>query len=121
MPLTAPRRRAVLALATVMAALIALVVPLVVIAVAQGSPTVTILNPSDYAKFGQEEDDPRPPIISDRPTGTDETEDPQETTYRLVATAGNVPADAALVFEIAQGALNVTVGVGDRVADDTFE
>lgn len=125
MPLTAPRRRAVLALITVCLSLITLIVPMVMIAVAQAAPTVQIINPSDYAFHGQPEppdgSPPRPAQVSDRKTGSDESDDAQEDTYRFVAVSSNTPADASLEFELAQGPLNVVTEAATRVANDTFE
>ena len=121
MPIQHQRRRAVLALITVMAALIALVAPLVAIAVAQQTPAITFLNPSGYKPCPDPDVSPCF-VLSDARTGTDEADKPNETTYRLNAWTMNTPTDAIVEFEIDVGPANTfTIGQAEQVAPDTFE
>ncbi len=117
MSLTRERRRALLALATVLATTVALVVPFIGYAMAQGTPNVVIINPSDYSDDGASQ---TPLIVSDVPTGDDEDEGLNETTYRFNAWASNVPAEALLEFELVAGLDTITLGTATRL-DDTFE
>lgn len=121
MPIQQQRRRAALALFTVMAALATLVAPLVAIAVAQGTPAITFLNPSGY-KPCPDPDVSQCFVLTDSRTGTDEAEKPNETTYRLNAWTANTPADALVEFELDLAPGNsITIGGADQVAPDTFE
>ncbi|MGH2808032.1 MAG: hypothetical protein ACRDKT_12245, partial [Actinomycetota bacterium] len=128
MPIQPHRRRAALALFTVMAAVVALVVPLVVIAMAQGTPAIKFLNPSSYKPCP----DPMGPcfIISDNKTSSEDEEEngENENTYRLAAWSDNTPANALVEFEIdipqdepIQLPLTQTIGTATRVENDTWE
>lgn len=127
MPIQHQRRRAVIALFTVMAALAALVVPLVAIAVAQQQPAITFLNPSGYKPCPNNDPEASPCfVISDARTGTDEADKPNETSYRLNAWTANTPTNALVEFELdlfsELGTVStITIGTGDQVAPDTFE
>jgi hypothetical protein len=109
-----------------MAALAALVVPLVVIAVAQGTPAIKFLNPSSYKPCP----DANAPcfVISDRKTSSDAEEEngENETTYRLGAWVDNAPLEALVEFEIdipqdLGFPLTQTIGTATRVSSDTWE
>lgn len=125
MPIQHQRRRAVLALVTVMAALIALVVPLVAMALAQQAPSIKFLNPSGY-KPCPDPDVSTCFVLSDARTGTDEADKPNEDSYRLNAWTANTPANALVEFELdlttELGVVQtITIGTADQVAPDTFE
>ncbi len=112
------RRRALIALGTVLATFIALAVPFVNYALAQGDPNIVILNPSGYSDDGAEQ---TPLIVSDAETGDDEEDGPNEDTYRLNAWVANAPDEALVEFELQTGLATETLGTAERVADDTLE
>ena len=112
------RRRALSALITILFSIVILVAPLVAIAIAQSTPTITLWNPSDYSAGVQD----TPLIVSDAATGTDEEDDIKETTYRLMATSENTPPQALVEFELVQGTVvNVTLGTATRIGADAWE
>jgi hypothetical protein len=117
------RRRALSALITILFSIVILVAPLVAIAIAQSTPKITLWNPSDYRGPVEDGEPPRTPlIVSDPTTGNDEEDDIKETTYRLMATSSNTPAQALVEFELVQGTLlNVTLGSATQVGADAFE
>ena len=114
-----------MALVTVMAALIALVVPLVAIALAQQTPSIKFLNPSGY-KPCPDPDVSTCFVLSDARTGTDEADKPNEDSYRLNAWTANTPPNALVEFELdlttELGVVQtITIGTAEQVAPDTFE
>lgn len=112
------RRRALSALITILFSIVILVAPLVAIAIAQSTPTITLWNPSDYSGGNQD----TPLIVSDPTTGDDEAEDIKETTYRLMATSENTPSPALVEFELVQGTvINVTLGTATQIGSDAWE
>jgi hypothetical protein len=109
-----------------MAALVALVVPLVVIAVAQDAPAIKFLNPSSYKPCP----DANAPcfVISDTQTSStgEENNGENETEYRLNAWSDNTPVNALVEFEIdvpQDLGLPTTqvIGTATRVENDTWE
>lgn len=116
------RRRAIAALVTIALAAAVLVVPLVALAIAQASPKIAFLNPSDYSGGASE----APLVVSDRTTGSDEEDSENETTYRLSAYTDNQSEDAVVEFEIdffddLGNLLSDNLGPATRVAPDAFE
>lgn len=111
------RRRAVSALVTIVFSIFILVAPLVAIAIAQATPQITLWNPSSFSA-----DQTTPIVVSDADTGDDEAEDILETTYRLMATSQNTPAQGLVEFELSQSDLvNITLGEATKVGADGWE
>lgn len=117
------RRRATAALVTIVFSIFILVAPLVAMAIAQNSPRIAFMNPSDYSAGASS----APLVLSDRQTGSDEEDSINERTYRLLASTANTPSEAVVEFEIDVPELNlggvttINIGVADRVAPDAFE
>ena len=97
---------------------LALVVPLVASAVAQSTPAISLINPSNYSDDGA----PTPLIVSDLPTGTDPSEGDNEDTYRINAWTRNASAQALVEFELVSSAGDPkNLGAAERKGADAWE
>lgn len=107
------RRRAISALVTIIFSIFLIVAPLVAMAIAQSTPRISFLNPSDYSAGASD----APLTVSDRSTGSDEEDSVNENTYRLSVYTANTPANALVEFELD----SLNLGPATRVAPDAFE